>query len=174
MRGFFRAGISQKYCPGNSMKKKSKRTSVRPKHSNLKSAQPHKPLRPEELRWQCKPETLNVKTTDDVHPAREIIGQERALRALRVGLAMKHFGYNIFVTGVSGTGRTTTIKRMLHEFEMKGDGLRDHCYVFNFKNTDQPIALSLPAGQGKGLKIDMASFIADLQRDIPSIYEGQR
>ena len=151
-----------------------KNRSPKPSPARTKPAPLHKPLPVDKLRWYCDPKSLKVKTSDEIKPTREIIGQERALRALRVGLAMKHFGYNIFVTGVSGTGRTTTIKRMLHEFEMKGDGLRDHCYVFNFKNTDQPIALSLPAGQGKGLKIDMASFIADLQRDIPSIYEGQR
>lgn len=152
--------------------KKTRRS--QPSLTRSKPAPLHKPLPVDKLRWHCDPKSLKVKTSDEIKPSREIIGQERALRALRVGLAMKHFGYNIFVTGLSGTGRTTTIKRMLHEFELKGDGLRDHCYVFNFKNPDQPIALSLPAGQGRGLKIDMANFIADLQRNIPAIYEGQR
>lgn len=152
--------------------KKTRRT--QPSLKRPKPAPLHNPLPVDNLRWQCDPKSLKVKTSDEIKPSREIIGQERALRALRVGLAMKHFGYNIFVTGLSGTGRTTTIKRMLHEFEAKVDGLRDHCYVFNFKNPDQPIALSLPAGHGKGLKIDMANFIADLLRDIPAIYESQR
>jgi lon-related putative ATP-dependent protease len=96
------------------------------------------------------------------------------LRALRVGLAMNHFGYNIFVTGISGTGRTTTIKRLLHEFENKVDDLQDHCYVHNFKHPDLPIAISLPAGQGRGLKEDMANLIRDLVRDLPALYESQR
>ena len=91
-----------------------------------------------------------------------------------MGLAMNHFGYNIFVTGLSGTGRTTTIKRLLHAFESKRGELRDHCYVFNFKHPDMPIAISLPAGQGRGLKEDMASFIRDLIRDLPTLYESQR
>ena len=140
----------------------------------LKPASTVKPLPVEKLRWQCDPKSLGVKSSAEIRPSREIIGQERALRALRVGLAMKHFGYNIFVTGLSGTGRTTTIKRMLHEFEAKRAELRDHCYVYNFKNPDQPISISLPAGQGRGLKEDMASFIRELVRDIPAVYEGQR
>jgi len=87
---------------------------------------------------------------------------------------MNHFGYNIFVTGISGTGRTTTIKRLLKTFEGEQDGLRDHCYVYNFKHPDLPVAISLPAGQGKSLKDDMANLVRDLQRDLPALYESHR
>lgn len=146
----------------------------RPLHLHLKSASRHTALPPEKLRWRCNPKSIKVKTSAEIRPSREIIGQERALRALRVGLAMNHFGYNIFVTGLSGTGRTTTIKRLLHVFESKRGELRDHCYVFNFKHPDLPIAISLSAGQGRGLKEDMASFIRDLVRDLPALYESQR
>lgn len=142
--------------------------------SGLKPASNHSPLPVQKLRWYCDPRTLGVKTSDEIHPSREIIGQERALRALRVGLEMHHFGYNIFVTGLSGTGRTTTIKRMLHEFEFQQGKLRDHCYVYNFKNADMPITLALPAGQGCALKEDIEKFIEDLRRDIPAVYESQR
>ena len=152
------------------MKSKQKASSS----THLKPAPTPKELSVDKLRWRCDPKSLDVKTSSDIKPSREIIGQERALRALRVGLAMSHFGYNIFVTGLSGTGRTTTIKRMLHEFESKRGALRDHCYVYNFKNTDMPLAISLPAGQGKALKDDMANFIRDLMRDIPALYESHR
>jgi lon-related putative ATP-dependent protease len=140
----------------------------------IKPAPLHKPLRVEKLRWQCDPKSLKIKSTADVHPTREIIGQERALRALRVGLEMNHFGYNIFVSGLTGTGRTTTIKRLLQDFEKKAGSMRDHCYIYNFKNTDMPIAVSLPSGQGRGLQQDMENFVTDLLRDIPAIYESQR
>jgi lon-related putative ATP-dependent protease len=142
--------------------------------SRLKPAPRHAALPLEKLRWRCNPKSIKVKTSAEIKPSREIIGQERALKALRVGLAMNHFGYNIFVTGLSGTGRTTTIKRLLHAFESKRGELRDHCYVFNFKHPDLPIAISLPAGQGRGLKEDMANFIRDLVRDLPALYESQR
>jgi predicted ATP-dependent protease len=151
-----------------------KKKPLRSAHRSVKPAPKHLPVPPEKLRWQCDPKSLKVKSTDDVLPSREIIGQERALRALRVGLEMNHFGYNIFVTGLSGTGRTTTIKRMLQDFEQKQSELFDHCYVNNFKNPDNPLVISLPAGQGRALKQDMENFIKDLLRDIPAVYESQR
>ena len=141
---------------------------------SLKPAPAHRSLPVEKLRWRCDPESLKVKTSTEIKPSRDIIGQERALRALRVGLSMSHFGYNIFVTGLSGTGRTTTIKRLLREFESQHGELRDHCYVYNFKHPDLPLAITLPAGQARGLKEDMANLVRDLTRDIPAVYESQR
>ncbi|MBI4429116.1 MAG: AAA family ATPase, partial [Ignavibacteriales bacterium] len=140
----------------------------------LKAAIQHRALSFGKLQWTCDPKSLGLKSTLDIKARREIIGQERALRALHVGLEMKHYGYNIFVTGLSGTGRTTTIKRMLRDFEKTKGELRDHCYVYNFKHPDTPIALSLPSGQGKALKEDMENFTGDLLRNIPAVYESQR
>jgi lon-related putative ATP-dependent protease len=142
--------------------------------NHFKPAPVCKPLHVQKLRWQCDPKTLGVRTTDDIKPTREIIGQERALRALHVGLEMNHFGYNIFVSGLSGTGRTTTIKRLLQDFEKKQGVMNDHCYVFNFKHPDLPIAISLPSGQGRGLQQDMENLLKELLRDIPAVYESQR
>ena len=161
------------------MKTKRQRTPKRspkqsPRSPRLHQAPHHAPLGVDSLRWQCDPASLKVKTSDDVTPTRDIIGQERALRALRVGLEMTHYGYNIFVTGFSGTGRTTTIKRLLKEFVAHERDLKDHCYVNNFKNPDMPVALSLPAGQGKSLQQDMDSLIKDLLINIPALYESQR
>jgi ATP-dependent Lon protease len=142
--------------------------------NHIKPARVYKPLHIQKLRWQCDPKSLGVKSTDDIRPTREIIGQERALRALHVGLEMNHFGYNIFVTGLSGTGRTTTIKRLLQDFEKKQGVMKDHCYVYNFKHPDMPIAISLPSGQGRGLQQDMDNLLKELLRDIPAVYESQR
>jgi predicted ATP-dependent protease len=152
--------------------KKQKKQHVVPR--SLVKAPKHPTLEPDRLRWQCDPKSLKVNSTDDVQPSRDIIGQERALRALRVGLEMSHFGYNIFVTGLPGTGRTTTIKRLLQEFAQQKVNLKDHCYVHNFRNLDMPLALSLPAGQGRSLQQDMESFINDLTVNIPALYESQR
>src|SRR3990172_8513858 len=71
---------------------------------------------PEKLRWRCTPEALGITSMEHAEPVKETIGQDRALRALRVGLEMKQHGHNVFVTGMSGTGRTTTITRLLQEF----------------------------------------------------------
>ncbi|MBP1654815.1 MAG: putative ATP-dependent protease, partial [Bacteroidetes bacterium] len=78
-----------------------------PQHHSLEIA-------PAQLRWQCTPRELGFSSMEEVKPLKEIVGQDRALRALRMGMAMKQYGYNIFVTGAQGTGRTTTIKRLLH------------------------------------------------------------
>jgi lon-related putative ATP-dependent protease len=128
----------------------------------------------EKLRWRCDPATLGVKTSNDVKVSKEIIGQERALRSLRLGLEMKHPGYNVFVTGYSGTGRMTTIKLLLAEFEKKQIPLRDRCYVYNFKDPDQPTLITLPAGRGRKFQHDMEELLANLKKDIPSLFESKR
>jgi lon-related putative ATP-dependent protease len=126
------------------------------------------------LRWTCDPKRLRMKTTDDIQPSREIIGQERALRALRLGLEIKHFGYNVFVTGFSGTGRTTTIKRLLAEFQNKTVPLHDRCFVHNFHNPDQPILITLNAGEGLKFRDGMEDLVNDLLKNIPSALESRR
>lgn len=128
----------------------------------------------DQLRWHCNPKSLGIETTADVTPTKEIIGQERALRALRLGLELKHPGYNVFVTGFSGTGRLTTIKRLLSEFVMKDLSLPDHCYVHNFKNGDQPTLITLPAGQGKKFRDDMESLVREFIKDIPAAFDRKR
>lgn len=139
-----------------------------------KSPLQHEPLSVEKLRWRCDPRTLAARSTDELTPSRDIVGQERALRSLRVGLEMKHFGYNIFITGLSGTGRTTTIKRMLQAFEKTKVDLSDFCYVFNFRNPDMPVALTFPAGRGRAFKNEMESFVAEILHNIPALFESQR
>ena len=129
---------------------------------------------PEKLRWRCTPDMLHIADMADVEPSRRIIGQDRALQAIQVGLEMKHYGYNIFVTGLPGTGRMTAIRRMLHEFEGRKIPLTDKVYVHNFRNPDAPIMLALPAGQGMAFKHEMVTFLDDLQKSIPAVFESRR
>jgi len=128
----------------------------------------------DQLRWRCNPESLDMRTTNDVMPLKEIIGQDRALRALRLGLEIKHYGYNVFVTGFSGTGRMTTLKRLLREFQNRPAKLKDRCYVYNFHNPDEPILLTLDAGLGIKFRNDMDELIADLLKNIPAVFESRR
>ncbi len=131
-------------------------------------------LAPDVLRWRCKPDDLGVKSLEEVNPLREIIGQDRAVRALRLGLEMKHQGYNIFVTGHQGTGRTTTIRRLLQDFEHKPASLTDKCYVYNFHDPDSPSMITLPAGQGTAFKKDMGTFLHEMLKGIPAVFESRR
>ena len=128
----------------------------------------------EMLRWYCDPKSLSLTSTDDIEPSRDIIGQERALRALRLGLEIHNAGFNVFVTGYSGTGRMTTIKRLLSEFEGKQVALKDQCYLHNIKNPDAPLLTTLPAGQGAQLRADMESLLHELIKFIPAALESQR
>lgn len=128
----------------------------------------------EELRWRWTKKDIAINSTDEAKSAIEIIGQERALKSIRIGLEMKHFGYNIFVTGIAGTGRTTTIKRLLQELEKDNNNLEDICYVYNFHDPDRPMMIRLPAGKGKAFEKDMQTFVEDLQKTIPAILEGKR
>jgi len=128
----------------------------------------------EKLRWQCRAEDLGISTIEDATPVKEIIGQDRALRALRIGLEMRQYGYNIFATGVPGTGRTTTIKRLLREYEVEPAELTDKCYVHNFHDPDAPMLIVLPAGQGISFKKDIETFLAELLKGIPAAFESRR
>jgi lon-related putative ATP-dependent protease len=127
----------------------------------------------EKLRWRCDPEKLNFTTTDEVEPCDWIIGQDRAVKAVKLGLDIESIGYNIFVTGFVGTGRLTTIKHLLEKLEKRGKRPDDKCYVNNFKNPDMPKIMSLPAGQGKLFKKDMENLILSLKRNIPAVFESE-
>lgn len=127
----------------------------------------------EKLRWRCPLDLLPFNSTDEIHPCTDIIGQERALRAIRLGLEMDSLGYNIFVVGLVGTGRTTTIKCLLEEIDKSGRIPDDICYVNNFKDPDQPRCICLPAGHGKLFKKEMEVFIESLKKNIPLIFEGE-
>ena len=101
------------------------------------------------------------------------MGQERALRALRMGVEMTASGYNLFVCGLSGTSRGGMIVRMIEEMHPQCEPAPDRCYVNNFKNADRPRLLTLPRGQANAFKKEMESGIDFLRRRIPQVFEGE-
>jgi len=126
----------------------------------------------EKLRWRCDPGAL-PETTQAVEACEEVIGQERAQEAIRLGLDINSVGYNIFVTGLAGTGRFTAIKCVLEEMDIKGKIPNDICYVNNFKNQDMPHMLSLPPGQGNAFKKEMEMLVDTLKKKIPLLFENE-
>ena len=130
-------------------------------------------LLPEQLRWRCDPDRIPYETTDQAEPVEGPPGQERALRALRMGVELAAPGYNIFVCGLSGTSRGGMIQHMIEELRPQTTPALDRCYVNNFKNTDRPRLLTLPRGQASGFKKDMQSGIEFLRRRIPQVFEGE-
>jgi predicted ATP-dependent protease len=137
-----------------------------------KKAPKHKELKPADLRWQCNPDIFEFKTTDELEPIEGILGQERALNALRVGMDLRSSGYNIYIAGLSGTGKTTTVKKILEKVGSQCPLLYDYAYVNNFKNEDRPILLTFMKGKAKVFKQDLSSSIELLKTKIPLSLES--
>ncbi len=112
----------------------------------------------------------NVTCSDDVQPSWEVIGQDRAIEAIRIGLSVPQPGYNIFVTGMSGTGRTTTIRNLLERLDHETPQLHDVAYVNNFKDVDRPRCLIFAAGDGRRFKKDMDYLISSIRQVVPKIF----
>lgn len=111
-----------------------------------------------------------IKSSNDVAPCCGIIGQTKAIEAIKLGLNVRSAGYNIFVTGLSGTGRSTTIKLLLEQLDQKRPELNDVCYVNNFKNEDRPMVLIFKAGDGSRFKKDMHYLISSVRKAVPKIF----
>ncbi|KUG02845.1 atp-dependent protease la type ii [hydrocarbon metagenome] len=130
-------------------------------------------LKPGELRKKCNPSGFKFNSTADVKPLTGIIGQERALNAISIGLDIESEGYNIYLAGQSGTGKTTLASKMLHNKARKKPVPPDWCYVYNFKNPDTPCALKIPAGNGKKLKQELASCIDEAIEAVIIAFAGE-
>ena len=125
------------------------------------------------LKWTLKPGQLPIKTTDDLDAQTDIIGQNRGVEAFRFGMGMHKKGYNIFVTGEPGTGRLSTVKRLLEELADKSETPSDLCYVNNFKHPEAPIQLRFKPGEGVSFKKDMQNFLDMVKREAPQLFESE-
>jgi len=102
-----------------------------------------------QLKNICTPEDFPFQTTAELEPLEGIIGQDRAVKALDFGLSVKMKGYNIYMAGPSGTGKTTYARRSAEKLAKTEPVPSDWCYAYNFQNPKMPIALSFPSGGGK-------------------------
>ncbi|MBU5313914.1 AAA family ATPase [Tissierella carlieri] len=121
----------------------------------------------EKLRNQCDPNIFPHETTEDWIVDRELIGQDRAMEALKYGLSMKRKGYNIYVSGFIGTGRNSYSYLVAEEFAKKKPTPCDWCYVYNFKKPNCPKAINLSSGKGIGFKQEIESAIKNIETEIP-------
>ncbi len=127
------------------------------------AAPAHAELPISRLRVRFGAELFPFKTTQDLAESREIIGQERAVRAMDFGLHVSGHGYNIYVCGVPGTGKNTIIKPMLRQVAESQPTPEDWCYVYNFRDPDRPRALNLPAGRGGEFRRDIETLVNALK-----------
>ena len=134
----------------------------------------------QETCWICQTEDFNFQCTDELMPLDRFIGQDRALDAIRFGLEVDKPGYNLFVTGLTGTGKTSAIKAHLEgiiedmERQERSKPLSDWCYAYNFDDPDRPFALSLPAGEGKSLRSRMTYILALLREEMPKVFKSEQ
>ncbi len=128
----------------------------------------------EDLRKRTDPLTLGFATTLDIPCLDDLIGQDRAVRAMSFGMNIKNNGYNIFVVGDHGSGRTTYSLERLQERAEAEPAPNDYIYVFNFENPEEPLAIDLSPGQGKLLSSHLEELVEELKSTLSKAFENSQ
>lgn len=125
------------------------------------------------LKISCDPSIFKFKTTEELDNIETGIGQERGIKALEFGLNVDINGYNLYLEGPAGVGKTMYTKHYLDKISKKQKTPCDWCYIYNFENPNEPIALPLHAGQGKEFKEQMEVFIKDIKNDLKNTFNNE-
>ena len=125
-----------------------------------------------DLKMVCDQKMFKFETTKELEPINDGIGQERGIKALEFGISVDVKGYNLYIEGPSGVGKTMYTKNYLDSISSKKKVPNDWCYIYNFQNPNEPIAVSLPAGQGKEFKESMEGFIKEVKKDINKTFNA--
>lgn len=125
-----------------------------------------------DLKMTCNPDIFNFETTADLESIQGGIGQDRGIKALEFGLQVNVKGYNLYLEGPSGVGKTMYTKNYLNQIAAKKKVPSDWCYIYNFDNPNEPIAVELSAGQGKEFKDSMDGFIKEIRKDIRKTFNN--
>ena len=132
----------------------------------------------EQLRWRCDEDCFSFQCTDELIPLQEFIGQDRAIRAIEFGLGVDQPGYNIFVAGLTGTGKSTVVKKYLESVvKERADDTKkvryDWCYIHNFADESRPRILRLGPGMGRQFKARVARLRDELKTSFEETYGGE-
>jgi len=130
-------------------------------------------VRPEQLRLRCDPSTLDFETTAELPPLVGLAGQPRAAEALAFGIGTAQSGFNVFVAGEPGTGKSTAVRALLAEVARGRPTPGDWCYVHNFQDASRPRALRLAPGEGSRLVAALHDLVDDARREIPRVFESE-
>lgn len=126
-----------------------------------------------QLKDYCNPNIFNFEDTSTLSPIDTGIGQDRGIKALEFGLSVDVKGYNLYLEGPDGVGKTMYTKHYLDKISKKKKAPSDWCYIYNFDNPNEPIALPLAAGLGKEFKEDMEQFVKDIKSDINKTFSNE-
>lgn len=127
-----------------------------------------------DLKLKCDPKIFNFKTTAELENTGPcVLGQERGIKALQFGLSVDIKGYNLYLEGPTGVGKTMYTKQYVNLVASKKKTPLDWCYIYNFNNPNEPLAISLPAGKGKEFKESMESFVRDIRKDLKNAFNNQ-
>ena len=125
-----------------------------------------------DLKMTCDDSIFTFKTTEELEGINTGIGQERGIKALEFGLQVDVKGYNLYLEGPTGVGKTMYTKNYLDKIAAKQKVPNDWCYIYNFDNPNMPISVSLPAGQGKEFRDNMDGFIKEIKKDIKKTFNA--
>ena len=130
-------------------------------------------LLPKDLKDVCNPNLFKFETTKELVDTSDLIyGQERGIKALQFGTEIDIKGYNMYLEGPSGVGKTMYTKKFLDKKAEKEKVPNDWVYIYNFENPNEPVAISFPAGQGKVFATTMENFVKDVRRDIKKTFNN--
>jgi lon-related putative ATP-dependent protease len=132
-----------------------------------------KPLEATALCQRCDPAQFTFETTADLQDLTEVIGQARAVEAVRFGIGIRREGFNLFALGPEGTGKYAVVRHYLERQAATQSPPADWCYVQNFVEAPKPSALQLPAGGGSKLRRDMERLVEELRTAIPATFESE-
>ncbi len=139
----------------------------------LAERRPDLVLAPGQLRRACSADAFDFASTADVAGAAGMVGQERALEALELGLSLRRPGYHVFVSGAEGTGRSSAVAAALAEIAPALPVPPDQVYVHRFDDAERPHLLTLPAGQGRKLAAAVDEVREQLRTRIPALLENR-
>ncbi len=125
------------------------------------------------LKYRCNPEIFKFETTAELKSNYKGIGQERGIRSLEFGLTVDTKGYNVYLEGPTGSGKTTYTKNYLDKISKNKKTPLDWCYIYNFENPNEPVAVSLQHGDGNKFKDLMDKFIKEIRTDISSTFKNE-
>lgn len=133
----------------------------------------------DKLEWHCDPAQFAFDCTKNLAPLREFVGQDRAIRAIEFGLSMDRDGYNIYVAGLTGTGKTTAVKSQIDKLLEEKQALQqvqppqDWLYIYNFSNIERPLVLNLPQGKGKIFKDQIVGLLQRIKEELAKAFASE-